>query len=173
MIIFFYHNVSHIIIKTLAFSFKMNSKINEYTGMINNYYNKALVVLTAIFKEEYLVFGLIVAINSAFIMFCAFASFISLLFVINFFYILWNFLTPGQKLLEFTSIIASFTTLTILFKAGNEFEKNIDGAFEKLKKEITCKNDIILEKDEKIAKLELIINELNKKCEEPQTISDE
>lgn len=155
----------------------MNSKINEYIGMTNNYYNKTLVELRDIFKKEYLVFALSVAINSVFIMFCAFAcafaSFISLLFVINFFYSLWNLLTPGQKLLEFTSIIASFTTLTILFKAGNEFEKNIDGAFAKLKKEITCKNDIILEKDEKIAKLEDIINELNKKFEEPQTISDE
>jgi hypothetical protein len=169
LIIFCYHIVSHIIIKNLAFSFKMN----EHTGMINNYYNKALIGLTSIFKEEYLVVALVVAINSAFIMFCAFISFISIIFISNFFYILWNLLTPGQKLLEFTSIIASFTTLTILFKAGNEFEKNIDEAFAKLKKEITCKNDIILEKDEKIAKLELIINELNKKCEEPQTIIDE
>ena len=80
-------------------------------------------------------------------------------------YILWNSLTPGQKLLEFTSIIASLATLTILFKAGNEFEKNIDKAFAKLKKEITDKNDIILEKDEKIAKLEDIINEINSKWE--------
>jgi predicted nucleic acid-binding Zn-ribbon protein len=66
-------------------------------------------------------------------------------------------------LLEFTSIIARLATLTILFKAGNEFEKNIDKAFAKLKKEITDKNDIILEKDEKIAKLEDIINEINSK----------
>jgi hypothetical protein len=147
----------------------MNTIINEYIGMTNNYYNKSLVELRAIFKEEYLVFGLILAINSAFIIFCAVALFISFAFVNKCFYILWNSLTPGQKLLEFTSIIASLATLTILFKAGNEFEKNINGAFEKLKKEITCKNDIILEKDEKIAKLEDIINELNKKCD----ISDE
>ena len=143
----------------------MNSTINEYTGMTNNNYNKALMELRAIFKEEYICFALILAINSAFIIFCAFALFISFIFVSNCFYILWNSLTPGQKLLEFTSIIASLATLTILFKAGNEFEKNIDKAFAKLKKEITDKNDIILEKDEKIAKLEDIINEINSKWE--------
>ena len=165
MIRFCYHNVSHIIIKKLAFSFKMNTTINEYTGMNNNNYNKALMELRAIFKEEYICFALILAINSAFIIFCAVALFISFAFVSKCFYILWNSLTPGQKLLEFTSIIASLATLTILFKAGNEFEKNIDKAFAKLKKEITDKNDIILEKDEKIAKLEDIINEINSKWE--------
>ena len=143
----------------------MNTTINEYTGMNNNNYNKALMELRAIFKEEYICFALILAINSAFIIFCAFALFISFIFVSNCFYILWNSLTPGQKLLEFTSIIASLATLIILFKAGNEFEKNIDKAFAKLKKEITDKNDIILEKDEKIAKLEDIINEINSKWE--------
>ena len=163
MIRFCYHNVSHIIIKKPAFSFKMNTIINEYIDMTNNYYNKALVELRAIFKEEYICFALILAINSAFIIFCAVALFISFAFVSKCFYILWNSLTPGQKLLEFTSIIASLATLTILFKAGNEFEKNIDKAFAKLKKEITDKNDIILEKDEKIAKLEDIINEINSK----------
>jgi hypothetical protein len=137
--------------------------MNEHIDMTNNYYNKALVELRAIFKEEYICFALILAINSAFIIFCAIALFISFAFVSKCFYILWNSLTPGQKLLEFTSIIASLATLTILFKAGNEFEKNIDKAFAKLKKEITDKNDIILEKDEKIAKLEDIINEINSK----------
>ena len=151
----------------------MNSTINEYTGMTNNNYNKALMELRAIFKEEYLVVALILAINSAFIIFCAFALLISFAFVSNCFYILWNSLTPGQKLLEFTSIIASLATLTILFKAGNEFEKKLDESFARLKKEIADKNDIISEKDEKIAKLEDIINELNKKWEEPPYGLDE
>ena len=57
-------------------------------------------------------------------------------------------------------------TLTILFKAGNEFEKKLDESFARLKKEIANKNNIISEKDEKIAKLEDIINELNKKRED-------
>ena len=144
----------------------MNTIINEYIDMTNNYYNKALVELRAIFKEEYICFALILAINSAFIIFCAFALFISFIFVSNCFYILWNSLTPGQKLLEFTSIIASLATLTILFKAGNEFEKKLDESFARLKKEIANKNNIISEKDEKIAKLEDIINELNKKRED-------
>ena len=144
----------------------MNTTINEYTGMNNNNYNKALMELRAIFKEEYICFALILAINSVFIIFCAFALFISFTFVSNCFYILWNSLTPGQKLLEFTSIIASLTTLIILFKAGNEFEKKLDESFARLKKEIADKNDIISEKDEKIAKLEDIINELNKKRED-------
>ena len=144
----------------------MNTIINEYIDMTNNYYNKALVELRAIFKEEYICFALILAINSAFIIFCAFALFISFIFVSNCFYILWNSLTPGQKLLEFTSIIASLATLIILFKAGNEFEKKLDESFARLKKEIANKNNIISEKDEKIAKLEDIINELNKKRED-------
>ena len=144
----------------------MNTIINEYIDMTNNYYNKALVELRAIFKEEYICFALILAINSAFIIFCAVALFISFAFVSKCFYILWNSLTPGQKLLEFTSIIASLATLTILFKAGNEFEKKLDESFARLKKEIANKNNIISEKDEKIAKLEDIINELNKKRED-------
>ena len=116
MIRFCYHNISHNIIKKPAFSFKMNTIINEYIDMTNNYYNKALVELRAIFKEEYICFALILAINSAFIIFCAVALFISFAFVSKCFYILWNSLTPGQKLLEFTSIIASLATLTILFR---------------------------------------------------------
>ena len=144
----------------------MNTTINEYTGMNNNNYNKALMELRAIFKEEYICFALILAINSAFIIFCAFALFISFIFVSNCFYILWNSLTPGQKLLEFTSIIASLATLIILFKAGNEFEKKLDESFARLKKEIANKNNIISEKDEKIAKIEDIINEINKKRED-------
>jgi hypothetical protein len=61
--------------------------------------------------------------------------------------IIWNRLTPGQKLLEISVMVTSLSVLISFFKAANELEMSIYESFEKLKKQN-------LEKEIKIAKLE-------------------
>jgi len=73
--------------------------------------------------------------------------------------VIWENLTPGQKGLELTTIIISIVTITIIGLLATEFEKKIDQTMIKLKTEIANKNVVIYEKNNKIEKLEKIIDE--------------
>jgi len=75
------------------------------------------------------------------------------------FNIIWNNLTPGQKGLELATIVISIVTVIIIGLLAIEFEKKIDQTMTKLQVEIANKNNVIAEKNDKILKLEKIIDD--------------
>jgi hypothetical protein len=72
----------------------------------------------------------------------------------------WSTLTPGQKGIELASILTSIGTFAFIACIFNDFEQGLDKAFTNLKKDIADKTIIIAEQEEKIAKLEEIINQV-------------
>ena len=109
------------------------------------------IVDKSIFEKEYLAVALVLATNVVALTIISLSCLIVSQFLVNITWdlcvIIWNRLTPGQKLLELSVIVTSLSVLFSFFKAANELEKSIYESFEKLKKQN-------LEKETKIAKLE-------------------
>ena len=105
----------------------------------------------SIFEKEYLAVAVVLATNVVALTIISLSCLIVSQFLVNITWdlcvIIWNRLTPGQKLLELSVIVTSLSVLFSFFKAANELEKSIYESFEKLKKQN-------LEKETKIAKLE-------------------
>ena len=109
------------------------------------------IVDKSIFEKEYLAVALVLATNVVALTIISLSCLIVSQFLVNITWdlcvIIWNRLTPGQKLLELSVIVTSLSVLFSFFKAADELEKSIYESFEKLKKQN-------LEKETKIAKLE-------------------
>ena len=109
------------------------------------------IVDKSIFEKEYLAVALVLVTNVVALTIISLSCLIVSQFLVNITWdlcvIIWNRLTPGQKLLELSVIVTSLSVLFSFFKAANELEKSIYESFEKLKKQN-------LEKETKIAKLE-------------------
>jgi D-alanyl-lipoteichoic acid acyltransferase DltB (MBOAT superfamily) len=109
------------------------------------------IVDKSIFEKEYLAVALVLATNVVALTIISLSCLIVSQFLVNITWdlcvIIWNRLTPGQKLLELSVIVTSLSVLFSFFKAANELEKSIYESFEKLKKQN-------LEKETKIAMLE-------------------
>jgi hypothetical protein len=105
----------------------------------------------SIFEKEYLAVSVVLTTNLVALTIIAVCCLIVSQFLTHIVWelciIIWNRLTPGQKLLEISVIVTSLSVLISFFKAANELEISIYESFEKLKKEN-------LEKEMKIAKLE-------------------
>ena len=105
----------------------------------------------SIFEKEYFAVAVVLSINLVALTIISISCLIVSQFlahiVCELCIIIWNRLTPGQKLLELSVIVTSLSVLFSFFKAANELEKSIYESFEKLKKQN-------LEKETKIAKLE-------------------
>ena len=109
------------------------------------------IVDKSIFEKEYLAVALVLTSNVVALTIISVSCLIVSQFLVNIMWdlcvIIWNRLTPGQKLLELSVIVTSLSVLFSFFKAANELENSIYESFEKLKKQN-------LEKETKIAKLE-------------------
>jgi hypothetical protein len=109
------------------------------------------IVDKSIFEKEYLAVALVLATNVVALTIISLSCLIVSQFLVNITWdlcvIIWNRLTPGQKLLELSVIVTSLSVLFSFFKAANELEKSIYESFEKLKKQN-------VEKEKKIAMLE-------------------
>ena len=109
------------------------------------------IVDKSIFEKEYLAVAVVLATNVVALTIISLSCLIVSQFLVNITWdlcvIIWNRLTPGQKLLELSVIVTSLSVLFSFFKAANELEKSIYESFEKLKKQN-------LEKETKIAMLE-------------------
>ena len=105
----------------------------------------------SIFEKEYFAVAVVLSINLVALTIISVSCLIVSQFlahiVCELCIIIWNRLTPGQKLLELSVIVTSLSVLFSFFKAANELEKSIYESFEKLKKQN-------LEKEKKIAMLE-------------------
>ena len=109
------------------------------------------IVDKSIFEKEYLAVALVLVTNVVALTIISLSCLIVSQFLVNITWdlcvIIWNRLTPGQKLLELSVIVTSLSVLFSFFKAADELEKSIYESFEKLKKQN-------LEKETKIAMLE-------------------
>lgn len=109
------------------------------------------IVDKSIFEKEYLAVAVVLATNVVALTIISLSCLIVSQFLVNITWdlcvIIWNRLTPGQKLLELSVIVTSLSVLFSFFKAANELEKSIYESFEKLKKQN-------VEKEKKIAMLE-------------------
>jgi hypothetical protein len=144
----------------------MNAII-EYTQFAKQFYEKTVKEIK-MFKSKYegeMAFATLMTINGAFVCvllgvaFTIVHSFARISWFVAAF--IWKSLTPGQQWLELASIATSIITFAFIANIANDFEKSMDAAFTKLKKEIADKTAIISEQDEKITKLEAIIAEKN------------
>ena len=109
------------------------------------------IVDKSIFEKEYLAVALVLVTNVVALTIISLSCLIVSQFLVNITWdlcvIIWNRLTPGQKLLELSVIVTSLSVLFSFFKAADELEKSIYESFEKLKKQN-------VEKEKKIAMLE-------------------
>ena len=109
------------------------------------------IVDKSIFEKEYLAVAVVLATNVVALTIISLSCLIVSQFLVNITWdlcvIIWNRLTPGQKLLELSVIVTSLSVLFSFFKAADELEKSIYESFEKLKKQN-------VEKEKKIAMLE-------------------
>lgn len=152
----------------------MSAIINEYYESANQIYDDIAAKITnfnSTYKREF-AFATVMAINGAFVcvlLAVAFTIITSIARILWFFATLfWNSLTPGQKGLELSLVLSSFAAFSVIAIAARDMEKMIDTSFTKLKKEIADKTALIAEQEEKIAKLEAIINHKNDNSEEDE-----
>ena len=117
------------------------------------------IVDKSIFEKEYLAVAVVLTTNLVALTIIAVSCLIVSQFLAHIVWelciIIWNRLTPGQKLLEISVIVTSLSLLISFFKAANELEISIYESFEKLKKQN-------LEKEIKITKLEDELAKLKK-----------
>ena len=142
----------------------MNTII-EYTQYAKQFYNETVKEIKMFYSkyEGEIAFATLMTINGAFVCvllgvaFTIVHSFARISWFVAKF--VWNNLTPGQQWLELASIATSIITFAFIANTANEFEKSMDAAFTKLKKEIADKTATVAQQEEKIAKLEAIIAE--------------
>ena len=133
----------------------MNAIINKITQMPKQFYEHKLELsFTRDDIESVVIYGLgVLAMVRALWFIYTYLLWPVALFV-------WDSLTPGQKWIELGSIFTSIGTFAFIAFVFNDFEKGLDEAFTKLKKDIVDKKATIAEQEEKIAKLEAIIAEV-------------
>jgi hypothetical protein len=118
--------------------------------MFNQLSNYLKIVDKSIFEKEYLAVAVVLATNVVALTIISVSCLIISQFLAHIVWdlsiIIWNRLTPGQKIMELSIIVTGVTFLVSLFKAANELETTIYESFEKLKKQN-------VEKDKNIAVL--------------------